>query len=137
MSDSNDFLKKLHEQTSEISAPKEKKDKAIMKVLGSWIVKRTPEYMKATDNGMSDAEYLGEKAKKACIDKDVAWESAEKMLKKWYDIGSVEEDMKDEFDKAYGVFESIVADFPEEAEAYWGLCLCKYGIEYVDGRIFW
>lgn len=22
--------------------------------------------------------------------------------------------------------------FPEEAEAYWGLCLCKYGIEYVD-----
>ena len=31
----------------------------------------------------------------------MAWESAEKMLKKWYDIGSVEEDMKDEFDKAY------------------------------------
>ncbi len=37
-----------------------------------------------------------------------------------------------EFDKASGVFESIVAEFPEEAEAYWGLCLCKYGIEYVD-----
>ena len=37
-----------------------------------------------------------------------------------------------EFDKASGVFESIVADFPEEAEAYWGLLLCKYGIEYVD-----
>ena len=37
-----------------------------------------------------------------------------------------------EFDKAYGVYESIVADFPEEAEAYWGLILCKYGIEYVD-----
>lgn len=37
-----------------------------------------------------------------------------------------------EFDKAAGVFESIVAEFPEEAEAYWGLCLCKYGIEYVD-----
>ena len=25
-----------------------------------------------------------------------------------------------------------MADFPEEAEAYWGLVLCKYGIEYVD-----
>ena len=25
-----------------------------------------------------------------------------------------------------------VADFPEEAEAYWGLVLCRYGIEYVD-----
>ena len=37
-----------------------------------------------------------------------------------------------EFDKASGVFESIIADFPEEAEAYWGLILCKYGIEYVD-----
>lgn len=37
-----------------------------------------------------------------------------------------------EFDKASGVYESIVADFPEEAEAYWGLVLCKYGIEYVD-----
>ena len=37
-----------------------------------------------------------------------------------------------EFDKASGVFEAIVADFPEEAEAYWGLVLCKYGIEYVD-----
>ncbi|MBQ1685043.1 MAG: TIR domain-containing protein, partial [Clostridia bacterium] len=37
-----------------------------------------------------------------------------------------------EFDKAAGVYESIVADFPEEAEAYWGLVLCKFGIEYVD-----
>ena len=37
-----------------------------------------------------------------------------------------------EFDKAAGVYESIVADFPEEAEGYWGLVLCKYGIEYVD-----
>ena len=37
-----------------------------------------------------------------------------------------------EFDKAAGVYESIVADFPEEAEAYWGLVLCQYGIEYVD-----
>ena len=37
-----------------------------------------------------------------------------------------------EFDKAAGVYESIAAEFPEEAEAYWGLCLCKYGIEYVD-----
>ena len=37
-----------------------------------------------------------------------------------------------EFDKASGIYESIVADFPEEAEAYWGLVLCNYGIEYVD-----
>ena len=37
-----------------------------------------------------------------------------------------------EFDKAAGIYESIVAEFPQEAEAYWGLVLCKYGIEYVD-----
>lgn len=37
-----------------------------------------------------------------------------------------------EFDKAAGIYETIVADFPEEAEAYWGLVLCRYGIEYVD-----
>ncbi|MBP5261115.1 MAG: TIR domain-containing protein [Clostridiales bacterium] len=37
-----------------------------------------------------------------------------------------------DFDKAFGVYEAIVAEYPEEAEAYWGLILCKYGIEYVD-----
>ena len=37
-----------------------------------------------------------------------------------------------EFDKAASVYESIVAEFPTEAEAYWGLVLCRYGIEYVD-----
>ena len=37
-----------------------------------------------------------------------------------------------EFDKAYSLYENIVSEFPEEAEAYWGLILCKYGIEYVD-----
>ncbi len=40
--------------------------------------------------------------------------------------------MNSEFDKASAVYEQIVAEFPEEAEAYWGLCLCSYGIEYVD-----
>lgn len=37
-----------------------------------------------------------------------------------------------EFDKASGIYETIISDFPQEAEAYWGLVLCKYGIEYVD-----
>ena len=37
-----------------------------------------------------------------------------------------------EFDKAGEVYENIIGDFPEEAEAYWGNLLCKYGIEYVD-----
>lgn len=37
-----------------------------------------------------------------------------------------------DFDKSAGIYEAIAAEFPEEAEAYWGLVLCKYGIEYVD-----
>ena len=37
-----------------------------------------------------------------------------------------------EFDKAGSVYESIIEEFPEEAEGYWGNLLCKYGIEYVD-----
>lgn len=37
-----------------------------------------------------------------------------------------------EFDQAANLYENIVSEFPLEAEAYWGLVLCKYGIEYVD-----
>ena len=40
-----------------------------------------------------------------------------------------------EFDKAAGLYEAIVADYRQEAEAYWGLVLCKYGIEYVDDPV--
>ncbi len=39
---------------------------------------------------------------------------------------------RNEFDKAAGIYEGIVVEFPDEAEAYWGLVLCKYGIEYVS-----
>lgn len=37
-----------------------------------------------------------------------------------------------EFDKAINVYEDILKDNNEEAEAHWGLVLSKYGIEYVD-----
>lgn len=37
-----------------------------------------------------------------------------------------------EFDAALRLYEGIIADFPEEAEAHWGLVLCRYDIEYVD-----
>ena len=40
--------------------------------------------------------------------------------------------MNCEFDKAAGIYENLAAEFPQEAEAYWGLVLCKFGIEYVD-----
>ena len=37
-----------------------------------------------------------------------------------------------DFDRAANIYDSIITDFPAEPEAYWGLLLCKYGIEYVD-----
>ena len=40
--------------------------------------------------------------------------------------------IKCEFDKAQEIYEIIVAKSPNEAEAYWGIVLCKYGIEYVE-----
>ena len=40
--------------------------------------------------------------------------------------------LNNEFDKAVALYEQLIAEFPEEAEAYWGLCLCNWGIEYVD-----
>lgn len=40
--------------------------------------------------------------------------------------------IKCEFDKAQETYEKIVSASTNDAEAYWGLVLCKYGIEYVD-----
>ena len=40
--------------------------------------------------------------------------------------------MKIEFDKAEQLYEKILQLDSKQAEAYWGLVLCKYGIEYVE-----
>ncbi len=37
-----------------------------------------------------------------------------------------------EFDKASGIYEQILNEDHTDAEAYWSLVLCKYGIEYVE-----
>ena len=37
-----------------------------------------------------------------------------------------------EFDLAERAYEKIIEVAPQEAEAYWGLVLCQYGIEYVE-----
>lgn len=43
--------------------------------------------------------------------------------------------IKSEFDKAEKLYERIVQADSTQAEAYWGLILCKYGIEYVDDPV--
>lgn len=40
--------------------------------------------------------------------------------------------LSNEFDKAYGVYETILEIDENQLEAHWGLILCRYGVEYVD-----
>ena len=37
-----------------------------------------------------------------------------------------------EFDKAMGIYEMILAEDNTDAEAYWSLVLCRFGVEYVE-----
>ncbi len=39
---------------------------------------------------------------------------------------------QNEFDKAFGIYEQIVAEDATDAEVYWDLVLCRYGVEYVE-----
>ena len=43
--------------------------------------------------------------------------------------------IKSEFDKAERIYEKIIQADSTQADAYWGLILCKYGIEYVDDPV--
>lgn len=36
------------------------------------------------------------------------------------------------FDRAIEIYKEMIKEFPDEAEAYWGLVICRYGIEYVE-----
>lgn len=37
-----------------------------------------------------------------------------------------------DYDKAMSIYEQILNEDGTDAEAYWSLVLCKYGIEYVE-----
>ena len=37
-----------------------------------------------------------------------------------------------DFDKAMGIYENILNEDNTDAEAYWSIVLCRYGIEYVE-----
>ncbi len=37
-----------------------------------------------------------------------------------------------EFDKAQALYEEILNEHPQDADAYWSVVLCKYGVEYVE-----
>ncbi len=39
-----------------------------------------------------------------------------------------------DFDGAKAFLQAVLTQNPEESEAYWGICLCKYGIMYVEDQ---
>ena len=42
--------------------------------------------------------------------------------------------MNHEFDKAIENYEKIIEENPTDADAYWAMTLCRYGIEYVESE---
>ena len=40
-----------------------------------------------------------------------------------------------EYDKAMALYEQILNEEPTDAEAYWSLVLCRYGVEYVEDPV--
>ncbi len=75
------------------------------------------------ETSVCECEYCGSKQTISTVDN-------EKIMKLYDRANRLR--MANEFDKAAGVYESIIAESDTEAEAYWGLLLCKFGIEYVD-----
>ncbi len=40
--------------------------------------------------------------------------------------------LKKQFDEAQRIYESMLLQFPDDYEIHWGLCLCRYGVEYIE-----
>ena len=66
-------------------------------------------------------EYCGRKQKLPKRDNEAKWKLFEEADRLRFAC---------EFDLASDKYEEIISDFPNEADAYWGLLLCRYGIEY-------
>lgn len=78
------------------------------------------------EQSVCECEYCGSKQTVPKVDN-------EKMAKLYQRANRLR--IAGEFDKAATVYEGIIEESDMEAEAYWGLMLCKYGIEYVDDPV--
>lgn len=87
---------------NQTSAKPEDLDKKLMKKISGWVDARTPQYLKFTEDGKSDFEYLGHMFKKAGIDMITGLDYAKKLG--WIDITRNDE-LEDEFRRAYNVAE--------------------------------
>ncbi len=65
-----------------------------------------------------------------CRTKQTLPRMADEKCRELFDRANSYRQQKD-FDSAASVYNDIIGEFPNEPEAYWGLCLCRYGIEYI------
>ena len=86
---------------AEIKAQKKAaKDREIMTALRNFMNARTSEYMSWVNDGCNDVAYLASHAKKACVDKQIAWEYSRQFL--MYRLGlDTDEEIKEIFDSVY------------------------------------
>jgi len=70
---------------------------------------------------------------KYCDSKQTITESKDEVIANLYNRAN-DLRLKCDFDTAASVYENIIEKDNKEAEAHWGLVLCKYGIEYVDDQ---
>lgn len=75
------------------------------------------------ENGLCECEYCGSR-------QTVPLENNERKAELYNSANQYRKNNL--FDRAADVYNSMVKEFPNEAEAYWGLVLCRYGIEYVE-----
>ncbi|MBP3323864.1 MAG: hypothetical protein J6M16_06695, partial [Clostridia bacterium] len=66
-----------------------------------------------------------------CGTEQTVSKTREESLHSLFDRANVQR-MRSEFDKAERLYEKIIQEDDKDAEAYWGLILCRYGIEYVE-----
>ena len=98
MSKVEEFMNRLHQQASGGDEARIKQDKAIMRILGSWMRKPTTEYLNYMKDGTA-AGYLGGHSKRACVGKETAWDYTRQTLG---DTGAI----KGEFDTSYDSVDS-------------------------------
>ena len=92
--------------------------------MGSCRCKMCGGHIHYDDNAsMTTCEYCG-------TEQTVFRTDSEKELKLFNRANSLR--MQNDFDKAQLTYDNILIDNPTNAEAHWGICLCRYGIEYVD-----
>lgn len=99
----SEWLKLLEEQQNHKPAKQEKKeqqDRDIMRAFCNFINANTDEYRYWVAIGRNDVAYLGDHAKKAGIDRELAWDCSKEFIKHRFGLDDAEQ-VREYFDAGY------------------------------------